>query len=123
MFTIHKIYRRFSAFEIDHSQNQNNAMVKGDGRAIGLTKDSNAFRRRMTSGSKIAGLGHEFEALIKPESGGNQEILKLHDEQRSNKSTLFKDIRLHFAIVEESGKPLLEEIQDLLALDTKDVAG
>lgn len=91
--------------------------------AIELTENSNAFRGRIISGSKITRLGHEFEAVIKPESGGNHEILKHHGEQRSNKSTLFKDIRLHSATIEESGKPFLEEIQDLLVLDTKDIAG
>ena len=42
-FTVHKSPRLFSSIAIDQAHEQNNALVKSDGGAIGLTED--AMRR------------------------------------------------------------------------------
>lgn len=47
---------------IDQAHEQNNAMVKGDGGAVGLTENPNALRRWMLSGPEMARLVNEFEA-------------------------------------------------------------
>ena len=54
LFTVVKTRRRFSAIAIDQAHEQNNAMVKGDGGAVGLTENSNALRRWMLSGPEMA---------------------------------------------------------------------
>jgi hypothetical protein len=41
---------------IDQAHEQNNAIVKGDGGAIGLTEDPAALRRWMVAGPKISRL-------------------------------------------------------------------
>ena len=45
LFTIAKTDARFSAIAIDQAHEQNNAMVKGEGGAVGLTENPCALRR------------------------------------------------------------------------------
>ena len=44
-FVVHKMRNKFSAMAIDQCYEQNNAMVKGSGGAIGLTDSPGALRR------------------------------------------------------------------------------
>ena len=44
-FTVNKSSKRFAAIAIDQAHEQNNAIVKGDGGAVGLTENSSALRR------------------------------------------------------------------------------
>ena len=44
-FTVNKSSKRFAANAIDQAHEQNNAIVKGDGGAVGLTENSSALRR------------------------------------------------------------------------------
>ena len=44
-FTVNKSSKRFSAIAIDQAREQNNAIVKGDGGAVGLTENPSALRR------------------------------------------------------------------------------
>ena len=60
-FTVRKSCRSFSAIAIDQAHEQNNALVKGDGGAIGLTESPEALRRWMVSGPEIARIVGEFE--------------------------------------------------------------
>ena len=53
LITVHKSPGRFSAIAIDQAHEQNNGMVKGDGGAVGLTKNPSALRRWMISGSDL----------------------------------------------------------------------
>jgi len=59
-FTIRKSTRVFSNMAIDQAHEQSNAVVKGDGGAIGLTEDSAALRRWMVAGPEISRLVGEF---------------------------------------------------------------
>ena len=52
----------FSAIAIDQVHEQNNAIVKGDEGAVGLTENPAALRRWMISGLEAARLITEFEA-------------------------------------------------------------
>ena len=56
---------------IDQAHEQNNAVIKGDGGAIGLTEDKAALRRWMVAGPEISRLVDEFSALF-----GNQQSKK-----------------------------------------------
>ena len=53
-FTITKTDRVFSAIFIDQAHEQNNACIKGDGGAVGLADNPNAFRRWMVAGPEVA---------------------------------------------------------------------
>jgi hypothetical protein len=65
-FTAKMTRRNFSAIALDHAHEQMNAKIKGDGGAIGLTKNPDALRRWMLAGPHIAQQIEDFE--IKNES-------------------------------------------------------
>jgi len=60
-WVINKTSNRFSAIPIDQPHEQNNAVVKGSGGAVGLTENPVAFKKWMISGSEQARLSKEFE--------------------------------------------------------------
>ena len=60
-FTVRKTKRAFSAIAIDQAHEQNNASVKGDGGAVGLTENPAALRRWMVSGPEVARAINEFQ--------------------------------------------------------------
>lgn len=53
-FTVNKTRRPFSRTALDESHEQNNACVKGDGRAVGLIENSSALLRWMVSGPEMS---------------------------------------------------------------------
>ncbi len=59
-FTVQKTKRVFSSIPLDQAHEQNNACVKGDGGAVGLTEDPSALRR-MVDGPEVARVIGEFE--------------------------------------------------------------
>ncbi len=61
-FTVKKTTHVLSTMAIDQAHEQNNANVKGEGGAIGLTENPHALRRWMASGPEIARVIAEFHA-------------------------------------------------------------
>ncbi|KAI9547233.1 hypothetical protein NQZ68_018435 [Dissostichus eleginoides] len=61
-FAVKKTTRSFSAIVIGQAHEQNNASVKDDGGAVGLTENPAALRRWMVSGPEMARVVGEFEA-------------------------------------------------------------
>ncbi len=59
-FVIRKTSRPFSAIGIDHAHEQANALVKGDGGAIGLTEDQAALRRLTLAGPEVSRVINQF---------------------------------------------------------------
>ena len=55
-FVVHKTHREFSGLAIDQAHEQANAVVKGDGGAIGVTEDLSALRPWMVSGPEVSQL-------------------------------------------------------------------
>lgn len=60
-FVVKKSKRALSAVAIDQVHEQNNASVKRDGGAVGLTENPAALRRCMVSGTEMTRLIQEFE--------------------------------------------------------------
>ena len=79
-FTVRKTGRKFSAMVIDQAHEQNNAMVKGEGGAVGLTENPSALRRWMISGPEIARIVNEFEAGMEVKGNDKQSNGKHHEE-------------------------------------------
>ena len=111
----------FLSIAIDQVHEQNNAMVKGEGGAVGLTENQNAHRRWMLSGPEMARLVNEFEAGMVPDIA-TKENSKHHDEHRSFRVSFFKNVKSLAAALEDLGNPFLEETGDLVILDTKVIA-
>ena len=64
-FVVHKSGREYSAMSIDLAHEQANAVIKGDGGAIGLTDDPSALRRWMVAGPEASHLVSQYEAASK----------------------------------------------------------
>ena len=62
-FVIHKSRREFSALAIDQAHEHNNAMIKGEGGAVGLTEDESALQRWMVTGPEVSSLVARYEAM------------------------------------------------------------
>ena len=119
-FTAQKTRRVFSAIPFDQAHEQNNAHVKDDGGAVGLTEDPNALRRWMVSGPEVARAVMEFEDTYLQQD--NPDGTSHHDQMPSVQKSFTKDVQSLVATLEELGNPFEEENQDLVVLDTKDIA-
>lgn len=54
-FVVHKTNRAFSSIALDHAHEEVNALVKGQGGAVGLTENPAALRRWMVAGPELRG--------------------------------------------------------------------
>ena len=118
----HKTSNKVSAMSVDQCHEQNNAVVKGSGGAIGLTGNPGALRCWMVAGPEIARITTEFEEQAIRGHGGAHDIGHLHHDQKPGVQAAFmKDVRTLIAVFQEMGNPFLENTQDLLVLDTRDI--
>lgn len=120
-FVVHKSHRAFSALAIDQAHEQANAVVKGDGGAVGVTEDPSALRRWMVAGPEVSHLVTQYETA----SGAKcaKDCTTTHHEQTewTQRNYLEKVCKLTTTI-QDMGNPFQEESCDLLSLDTKDIA-
>jgi len=61
-FVVQKSQHLFSKIALDHNQEQENEMIKGDGGAVGLTESPAALPRWMIAGPEIAKAVNELES-------------------------------------------------------------
>ena len=117
-FTVQKTNRVFSAIAIDHAHEQNNALIKGDGGAVGLTDNPPALRRWMIAGPEVARVIQEFHD--QQHCGGKVDT-RHHEQTPSIQAAFAKDVRSLVSAIEDLGNPFEEESTDLLVLDTKEI--
>ena len=119
-WVIPKTKNRFSAIPIDQAHEQNNAIVKGSGGAVGLTQNPAAFRKWLLAGPEQARLIQEFESQFLIEKEGKY----LHHDEGLSTQKAFKlhVLSLVDAIKDMHGNPFLDQSEELLTLDTGDVA-
>ena len=68
-FVAHRTTRSFSGMALDQAHEQLNALVKGEGGAVGLTENAAALSRWMFAGPEISRMIQEFEGFSQqPES-------------------------------------------------------
>eukprot|EP00920_Eleutheroschizon_duboscqi_P032276 GHVT01077854.1.p1 GENE.GHVT01077854.1~~GHVT01077854.1.p1 ORF type:complete len:127 (+),score=12.61 GHVT01077854.1:597-977(+) len=98
---------------IDQAYEQANAVIKADGGAIGVTEDPSA-------GPQVSHLVEQYEAASEAMEATEQTH---HHEQtpRAQSDFLGKVQKLSHAM-SDLGNPFQKESQDLLSLDTKDIA-
>ena len=117
-FVVHKTSNKFSAMTIDQCHEQNNAVIKQSGGAVGLMTNPGAIRCLMVAGPEVVRMVNEFEAL----QSCNQITDHRHHEKHLVVQTSFlKEVKSLVAVIEEMGNPFLEQSHDLLVLDTKDI--
>ena len=117
-FTVNKTTHSFSAIALDHAHEQNNASVKGDGGAVGLTENPTALRCWMVSGPEMARVIGEFEAA----TGERRKTDTRHHEQtRFAQKAFARDVKALTSVIQEMGNPFCENSTDLLVLDSRDL--
>lgn len=122
-FVVQKSHRAFSSIPIDQAHEQNNKVVKGDGGAIGLTENSCQLLRWMVCGPEVSRLINEFkssEELTKKRQSDGPD-LRHHEQMSGAQATFQKQVKALCTTIEEMGNPFLEESEDLLVLDTRDI--
>lgn len=115
-FVVHKSCRQFSAISIDQAHEQNNAVIKDDGGAVGLTEDPAALRRWIVSGPEVSRLVGCYEELSNAKDTTNN--TKHHEQSRSVQTNFFVKAGKLFTVFQGMGNPFQEESADLLVLDT-----
>ena len=119
-FVVKKSKRAFSSIATDQAYEPNNASVKGNGGAVGLTENPAVVRRWVVCGPEMARLFQEFERATKK----SKSIDRRHHKQKSYVQIAFqKDVRSLTHAIEEMGNPFTEYSSDLLVLNRRDVCG
>ena len=120
-FVVHKTQNKFSAMAIDQCHEQNNAMVKESaGGAIGLMTNPGALRRWMVAGPEVARMVTEFESL-QPHDQRSRKDHRHHDQNPGIQTKFLKEVKSLVSVMEEMGNPFLEESDDLIVLDSRDI--
>lgn len=88
-FADRKTESKFPNIAIDQAHEQNNAFVKGDGGAIGLTEDPAALRRWMVDGPEISRLIDEFTGLY---GNVNEKREKHHEETHAAQKDFYAKV-------------------------------
>ena len=118
-FVVKKTTRSFSAIAIDQAHEQNNASVKGDGGAVGLTENPAALRRWMVSGPEMARVIGEFEVSTEKRKKTDT---RHHEQTKHAQMAFAQDVKALTGAIEDMGNPFCENSSDLLVLDTRDLA-
>ena len=119
-FVVHKSHREFSALAIDQAHEQANALIKGDGGVIGVTEDPSALRRWMVAGLEVSHLVAQYEGLSGAKDAKRSTI---HHERTIPAQRVFLEkVGRLTNVIHDLGNPFQEESNDLLTLDTKDIA-
>ena len=120
-FTVNKSNHAFSAVAIDQAHEQNNATVKGDGGAVGLFQNEDALTKWMVSGPEIARILAEFDASLC--TINRQEDMCHHDQSKGVQKDFVEKVKSLTASITDMGNPFLEDSNDLLRLDNRDILG
>ena len=113
-----KTENRFSAMPIDQAHEQNNAVIKCSGGALGLTENPSAFRKWVITGPEQARLIVEFKKQYLREI---QDKHLHHEEGLAAQKNFKRQVLDLLQAVNEFGNPFLEDSPELLTLDTRNV--
>lgn len=114
-FVISKTKTLFSALAIDQAHEQNNAMLKADGGAVGLMQDPVSLRRFTVAGPEVSSLLTEF----KIQTDNSLENTAVHHEQyNSFQSNFLQNCQDLKESIIQFGSPFEETSNQLMTLDT-----
>lgn len=88
-FAVRKTESKFPNIAIDQAHEQINAIVKGDGGAIGLTEDPAALRRWMVAWPEISRFIDEFTGLC---GNVNEKREKHHEETHAAQKDFYTKV-------------------------------
>ena len=118
-FTVKKTGNAFAPMAIDQAHEQNNAAVKGEGGAVGITEIPSALKGWMICGPKMERLVGEFEMIsITKEKRIDGTP---YDQKKRVQDNFKNDMNTLREVMKEMEKPFLEQNDELLILDMKEV--
>ena len=79
-FAVSKTSKPFLAIPIDQAHERNNALVKREAGAVGLTENPSALRRWMVTGPEIPRIINAFETSMVTECTENEQSKKHHED-------------------------------------------
>ena len=113
-FTVSKSNKDFSSISIDQAHEQLNALIKGDGGAIGLTENESALTRWVIAGPEIMRIIHEFE------DSDTVQDTKNHEQNAADQKRFKDDVTKLLKFFEDNSNPFIEmERDELLSLDNQ----
>ncbi|MES9882849.1 MAG: hypothetical protein ABW185_18430 [Sedimenticola sp.] len=118
-FTVNKTSRPFSRMSLDESHEQNNACVKSDGGAIGLTEKPAALLRWMVAGPEMSRVVGEFLCELDKKETSTQ--LRHHEDTPGKQVEFLKNVKSLVATMTDMGNPFSDTSGDLLVIDTREV--
>jgi len=116
-FMVQKTNRPFSAIPVEQAHEQNNAAIKGDGGAVGLTDKWQPWRRWMVAGPEVARFIEEFQDATEPEN--RTQDTKHHDQSASVQTAFLKNVQSVIWMMDDCENSFEEDSQDLLVLSTQ----
>ena len=108
-FVVHKTSNKVSAMSVDQCHEQNNAVVKGSGGAVGLTGNPEALRRWMVAGPEIARITTKFEEQAIRGHGGAHELDIFTMTRNWSTSSLYEGCQNTCSSVSRDGESLPRE--------------
>ena len=119
-FPISNSNTHFSNISIDHAHEQLNALIKGDGGAVGLTENDAALNRWTIAGPQTLRIVDEFEKNL---TSGSHQDRRHHEQTPACQKRYARDVKNLVEVLEEYSCPFSETTtDDLLSLDTHIVA-
>ena len=106
--------QHFLLIPLDHNHEQENEIIKGDGRAVGLTENPTALKRWMVAGRVVKEFESTFE-VTKPCDKRD------HEQMPSVQKTFFKDVQALISVLQEMGNPFTEDSTELIVLGTQEI--
>ena len=119
-FTVTKTSHAFSAISLDQAHEQNNALVKGEGGAVGLTESPSALLRWMVAGPEIARVVQEFQDGVHIKQD-NRDI-DHHEMSGASQKRFTTHVESLVEAIDEMGNPFIEQSNDIICLSTKAIA-
>ena len=94
---------------LDHAHEQVNAVVEGEGGAVGLTENPAALSRGIFAGPELARMNEEFKEVTSASESQNH-----HENKPAIQSAFDKDAVSLVPSFEELGSPIKEVGEDLI---------
>ena len=113
---MHKTNNACSSIAIYHADEQCNALVKGEGGALGLTDNPSDLKRWMAAGPELSAMVQEFEIGSSSTGSTNH-----HEQAPAVQATLASKVSSLVRTIDQMGNPFTEDSGDLLTLDTMDI--
>jgi len=118
-FVVHKTRQVFSSIPIDQAHEQKNALIKGDGGAVGLTSHAHALQHWMVVGPEVSRIVEEFHEEL--DHCVSEIDTHYRDQTPTIQANFGKNVLSLVSVMEDLGNPFEEEGTNLLVLSSKDI--